>query len=908
MDLFSDDADELGSNTTIESSDNLDSFLDFTGAEEVLDSNSLKKPWMKYHRFVLVKTVEEVAKIVDDAIAHGRCALDLETEGFDNRIDYDEENRPKTRHQIVGYCLSIKGVGYYVPVRHLFNPKMGEKDPNVPREGVEAEILRLLLASRPDVEGEPFVHNTVPRPKVVIYFWNSKFDQEFLYAVTGIDIWHPSSFEDGMLAAYVIYSDDDLGLKINSSRRLSIKEGDEDFSYEMIKFEELFPKGTPASKRHFKTLYPEDGSDVVLYACSDAICTELLCEDGPNVKWEFTEPNVKFTFKNVTKLAKEKHDFTYRLEKRTVQGVRDMERRRVLSDLEEIKALLVRAEQELERYNMLIVDLASKHGFENFNPGSPQQLSEFLFEKKGLNLNPKPERTATGQYQTDATTLEALAENPEAPKVLEWIVKHRQVEKIIGTYLQNMVGNCDELGQLRFKFVQTGAATGRFSATSGEKDHGYSGVPVQGIPARDDPSKPEVAQSLRRAFIARTGYTLVKIDYAGQELRIVSNLSKEPKWVNEFLTAKAEGREADLHTLTAKAFFGDHITKENKKERNMGKTANFALIYGGGTGAIMRATKCDKMEAARRKANFDKSVPVFASWVKGQHAFVKKHKGVYTAFKRFIAIPDAGLNVGDTDSYGKSVQEQDVNRIKAACERKSTNFPIQGSGADIMKLSLSFLLKEFLLRGWRREGGDDSVRVLMTVHDELVFEIKHERLMEALPIIIHHMESPSTLANWQIPLVVEPLIGQSWEAKYDWLRIMAGKDPVPSWLEGIVTPGVAYVEKPKESQPPAKQQSIAPSRASTPPPLKPVTGTVRIATFVLGREDVLTEKSVRVVWNAVSGAVDPDSGIYLRIVTRDNDVLVDIGDRIFILPEMLQNNLNDRLAGNIYHEVREEAV
>lgn len=1536
MDPFSDDDsfdDVPAVEVPVDTGDDLGSFLEFAGVST--ERPSLRKPWMKFHKFNLVKTVEEVAAIVDKAIAHGRCALDLETEGFDNRIDYDEENRPSTRHQIVGYCLSVKGVGYYIPVRHLFNPRMGERDPNVPRAGVEAEMRRLLQAARPEVEGEPYVHNVVPAPKVVIYFWNSKFDQEFLYAVTGIDIWHPVSFEDGMLAAYSIYSDDDLGLKSNAVRRLAVYDGDTKIQYEMIELPELFPSNTKKADRKMATLYPEDDSDVVLYGCSDAICTELLCETKG--EWEFALPKVKYEYKEVVSLAKAKHDFTYRLEKRTVQGVRDMERRRVLEDKQEIAELLKKAEVELERYRSLIVDLAAKHGFENFNPASPIQLSDFLFEKNGLDLHPKPEKGASGQYTTSADVLEALYESiDDAPKVLEWIVKYRQVEKIIGTYLKSMLENCDEHDQLRFKFNQTGAATGRFTASSGEPDHGYAGIPIQGIPARDDPKKPEVAQSLRRAFIARTGYTLVKIDYAGQELRIVSNISKEPKWVNEFLNASKEGREADLHTLTAKAFFGEHITRENKKERNMGKcvhpdtlvasskglvpikslgdfgntegfvdapdgllvdgnpvvqlynggvkplfhvvtrygvltctaehrfvmadgslvragdlqvtqaletpppkierlvepqgfewatdqlsdlgaflvranaiaigsawevridgekytvvpsqggpnrvlgvfpageglcldltlgtkehlyrangllthnTANFALIYGGGTGAIMRATKCDKVEAARRKQNFDKSVPVFAAWVKGQHSFVKKHKGVYTAFKRFIAIPDAGLNAGDIDSYGKPVQEQDVGKIRAACERKSTNYPIQGclnfnslvmtrtgqqpighlvnhgipfevwlgdqwveaaaynmgacelaeiqlkdgttidcdtrhkllivtdegqdwveykdlqpgmrvatalcesleyapsqpmppmpqriqrspvaavvptvapskygefwywigryvgdgwldprggltyffgdherpalerckafwreaglnpqedeithtphtktstryrltiwsvnlydwllqlglkegvtahtkrcperifsetlehrkaflkgvmesdghkpklplkidgvwdrkskkgnpfnvhlcqrpllvdlkrllrtvgvesvvrgpyrsgadkdgndttsyrldiqrrmyesnvegksarlpkfndmdapkflvenflskgpfpkssfggnesaynlylrlqgggcvsvytlkylcsmlnveldypiygykrlvsktalgrvedtytlhvkhalhrfesdgvitknSGADIMKLSLTLLLKEFILRGWRKEGGDDSVRVLMTVHDELVFEIRHDRLMEALPIIIEHMESPSKFAGWQIPLVVEPLVSLSWEAKYDWLKILKGEEPVPEWLVDYVKPGVAFVPKPKEA-PKATGHATAsvpppPKAMSDRPPPKPVTGTVTVATFVLGRHDILSEKSVRVVFNAVSGAIDPDSGVYLRLVTQDGDVLVDVNDRFFVIPELLQINLNERLAGSIYHEVKEEA-
>lgn len=877
---------------------------------------TLAKPWMKFHRFNLVKTVDEVVAIVDAAIAHGRCALDLETGGLDSRIDYDAANVPKTKHQIVGFCISVRGVGYYIPVRHNFNPRMGEKDPNVRVDAVEREITRLCQAAQPvpeDPNMPVFLATKFSAlPKLVIFFWNAKFDQEFLYPVTGIELWNNVSFADGMLAAYSLYSDDTIGLKEKAETNLAIFDPDVEvggkparYPYEMIEFKELFPKGE--KDRRFYKLYPEDGSDVVLYGCSDAICTEILCEaDG---KWEHTREGLKYEYKHVVEPAVRNHQATYNLERQAVQAVRDMERRRIKIDKAEIVSLLTQAEKELEDCKKLIVGLAEKSGFADFNPGSPQQLSNFLFEKKGLDINPKPEKTANGFYKTDASTLEKLSEEPNAPPVLLWIVQYRQIEKIKGTYLHSMAHNCDEFDQLRLNFNQTGAATGRFTAPAGQPEEGYAGIPIQGIPARDDPKKPKVARALRKAFVAREGYTLVKVDYAGQELRIVANLSGEPKWINEFLTGTG-----DLHTLTAKAFFGEHITKADRAERDAGKIANFSLIYGGGMQAIMRATKCDKVEGARRKSNFDKSVPVFAEWVKNQHSIVKKQRGVYTAFKRFIAIPDANLKAGDTDTNGKVVLEQDAKRLQAACERKSTNFPIQGSGADIMKISMVLLLKEFIRRGWRKEGGDDSVRVLMTIHDELVFEIRHDRLAEAVPRIITIMESPSTVARWKVRLVVEPLLGLSWDAKYDWYEIMHGKKPVPAWLEGTLVPEAPHTPEPSKDDAPAKTAAPATESKSesvdSEPPKKPVTsksGTVKVATFWIGRE-ALVEKSVQILFEAVSGSVDPEKNVYLRLMTVENDVLVDIHDRFFVVPETLLMKLNSRLLGRVTHELKDEAV
>jgi hypothetical protein len=363
---------------------------------------------------------------------------------------------------------------------------------------------------------------------------------------------------------------------------------------------------------------------------------------------------------------------------------------------------------------------------------------------------------------------------------------------VIGTYLASMDANGDRNGEFRFQFKQTGAATGRFSAPAGDPEHGYSGIPVHGIPATSD---------LRQCFEARPGYLMVKNDYAGEELRIVTNLSNEPVWIKEF----KEG-DGDLHSITARAFFNK--AEVSKEERKMGKIANFALVYGGGPASIQRATGCDKLEAQRRKQAFDKALPVFATWVKGQHTRVKKDLGVFTAFGRWVAIPDAAIREGEQDSRGNRISAEDANRIRAACERHATNYPIQGSGADIMKIAMILIHKEMHKRRWLRNGGDDSVRMLLTVHDEIVFEIRYDRVLEALDVITECMERPTTLARppysppWQVPLVTDPLIGRTWGAETGCHRYKEGENldgarkignwvfkKLPDWLAEILAPG-----------------------------------------------------------------------------------------------------------------------
>lgn len=705
--------------------DDAEIFLATSGLQRERDVPDIMKPWMRSHTFTKVKSVEEVTRIVDECIKRGFCSLDLETQGLDNRIFWDGHGNPQTVHKIVGYCISYDGIeGFYIPVRHRSTD--GDPDPNVkPVAEVEQAITRLCKAAIPvgtpeEIEKDPLSYNA-PRPQVVIAFWNAQFDQEFLYPITGIDWWHPSSFEDGMLACFTKWAGDKgIGLKVKAKQLLRSADG---HPYEMIELKELFGRGR---KILFDTLSPDEPG-VLRYTGSDAICTFKLCQ-LPEL--------VPFCYDNYLS--------TYRIEKQITSVLRVMERYRVLITRDRVRETLV--EQEALRTILLgkIKKFAREHKDVDLDPNSPKQLSEFLFTPSGIDLSTKPEKNeASGQYKTDGDTLEALAKDSNAPSILKDIVAYREVDKFIGTYLTGLANNPDENSELRFTFKQTGAGTGRFSAPAGDPEQGQSGVPVHGIPGGSE---------VRRNFAAREGFTMVKADYAGEELRIATNVSGEPVWVKEFTYGTG-----DLHSITARAFFGkQEVTKE---ERNSGKIANFSLLYGGGPAAIIRATGCDKLEARRRKQAFDKSVPVFAKWIKVQHDRVKRDLGVWTSFNRWLAIPDA--NSPD-------------QAIRAACERHAVNYQIQGAGADIMKIAMIRLHKAFHRRGWLKNGGDDSVRMLLTVHDEVVFEIRHERVAEAIPLIVEIMESPWKMPQrppWKVPLVVEPLVGFNWSSHYKVERV-----------------------------------------------------------------------------------------------------------------------------------------
>lgn len=819
------------------------------GTRQEASAADIFKAWMNFHDFVLVKSVDQLREVVKQAYRVGKCSLDLETEGLDNRIyekrpeeirgpieEYWDGPRPdrllQTVHKIVGYCLSVDGkAGYYVPVRHEDERK------NLDPVEVGKVIKELCLAAQPEIREEgkqdPLGSALIKPGKVKLYFWHAKFDQEFLLPVTGIDFWHPDSFEDGMLMYYCIYSDDkSLGLKPKSEKnlcvrddkgvpklgiiskdptnrlheRVTLNEKGAKIPYDMIELKDLFVKGREIK---FASLTPEEA---LHYACSDAICTLLHWDP---LYWDRK--------KGLDEVLSGRYVGTYRLEKQVSQVIRWMERLRVKINREYVKEKLKEAEEESNKYHKIIMELAEQHpAFRGLDVNSAQQLGNFLFDESGLDISPKPERNVKSeQYKTDADTLEKLVEDhADVNPVLLTVVKYRQVEKVKSTYLEGMYSNCDKNDELRCQFKQTGAPTGRFTAPKGDPKQGFGGIPFHGIPATYDEKKPKVATALRKAFVAREGYVIVKVDYSGEELRIVTNLSKEPVWIKEFL----EGT-GDLHSITARAFFGKK--EVNKQERQQGKKANFSLVYGGGAMAIMRSTGCSKQEGARRKQNFDKSVPTFTKWVVGQKAKCKRDGGVWTPFGRWMAIP----NIHSEDKA-----------IIAGAERCSINYPIQGAGADIMKASLVLLYKEFWRLGWVQDG---SARFILNLHDEIVFEVKREKLMEVVPVIERVMKEPGRrMRDWTVPLEVEPLVDETWDAKYDFNKMVHGRpangspenneveaggryyQKIPSFLERYLVPdyqGGASPSPPQEAaRPPSPPPTSAvPSEVPSPSPSQP---------------------------------------------------------------------------------------
>lgn len=325
-------------------------------------------------------------------------------------------------------------------------------------------------------------------------------------------------------------------------------------------------------------------------------------------------------------------------------------------------------------------------------------------------------------------------------------------------------------------------------------------------------------------------------DFSGVELRIVTNLSGEPKWLREFFhcsgcdrmfqqpTADApipvapppycpdcgSDKIGDLHTLTGISVYGEDAPKrENWKQlRGFAKGCNFALCYGGGGNAVVTSIGCDKNEGWRIKEQFDKTYKTLSGWWKLQHLYAKKHKYVTTAFGRRYPLPDIDHELGG---------------FRSKAERNAVNGPVQGTSADITKIAMGLAYKECKKRGWL-----EKVHMLITMHDELVFEIDKDILEEAIDLFVGLMCRNDILLRlgWAVPLTSDVEMGPDWTVPWD-LKKIRKKGECPPELDGCFKGIGPKVEKPKgDAQPTEKKREI-------------LTLTHKVKGFMLGEVETL---------------------------------------------------------------------
>ncbi|THA09496.1 DNA polymerase, partial [Rodentibacter pneumotropicus] len=349
---------------------------------------------------------------------------------------------------------------------------------------------------------------------------------------------------------------------------------------------------------------------------------------------------------------------------------------------------------------------------QTFNLASTKQLQEILFDKLGL---PVLQKTPKGAPSTNEEVLEELAYSHELPKVL---VEHRGLSKLKSTYTDKLPQMVDpNTGRVHTSYHQAVTATGRLSSSDPN---------LQNIPIRN-----EEGRRIRQAFIAREGYSVVAADYSQIELRIMAHLSQDQGLINAF----AQGK--DIHRSTAAEIFGVPLDEVTSEQRRNAKAINFGLIYGMSAFGLSRQLGIPRGDAQKYMDLYFQRYPGVQTFMQDIREKAKAQGYVETLFGRRLYLPD--------------INSSNAMRRKGA-ERVAINAPMQGTAADIIKRAMIKLDK--LVRH------DPDIDMIMQVHDELVFEVRSEKVEFFSTLIKQNME---TAAELVVPLIVDVGVGKNWD-------------------------------------------------------------------------------------------------------------------------------------------------
>jgi len=349
-----------------------------------------------------------------------------------------------------------------------------------------------------------------------------------------------------------------------------------------------------------------------------------------------------------------------------------------------------------------------------FNINSTKQLNEVLFEKLGISAVGLG-RTKTG-ISTGAQELEKIRDaHPIIPKILEY----RELFKLKSTYVDTLPTMVDKDSRIHTTFHQTIVATGRLSS----QDPNLQNIPI----------RTTEGSRIRKAFVANRGWKLLAADYSQFELRVVASLSRDPELTRSFQ------RGVDIHTATAANVFHVPLVKVTPEQRRIAKTINFGIIYGLGARGLAQTTGMSVLEAKD---------------------FIRNYFEIHRGLKGFFdKVLQDGREKGYAETlFGRRRYLPDLNspiqRLRAAAERMAINHSIQGTQADLLKLAMIHVRKALT-----KEGLLDDVKMVVQVHDELIFEIRDTMIPKARKIIEHELAHVYTL---NVPIEVEIGIGKNW--------------------------------------------------------------------------------------------------------------------------------------------------
>jgi DNA polymerase-1 len=350
----------------------------------------------------------------------------------------------------------------------------------------------------------------------------------------------------------------------------------------------------------------------------------------------------------------------------------------------------------------------------NFNIASPKQLGEILFERLKIDSNAK--LTKTKQYSTNEETLAQLADKHE---IVPLILDYRGLTKLLNTYVDALPKMINPVtGKIHTSFNQALAVTGRLSSVDPN---------LQNIPIKD-----EKGREIRKAFVPTNNeFILLSADYSQIELRIMAHVSKDENMLEAFRN------NADIHTSTAAKIYGLKPEEVTREMRGKAKTANFGIIYGISAFGLSQRLRIPRKEAGELIEGYFRTFPKVKVYMDDCIKFAREHGYVETIMGRRRHLPDIHSSNGT---------------VRGVAERNAINSPIQGSAADIIKLAMIRIHHQLQSKKLRS-------KMILQVHDELVFDVFKPELEEVKKIVVYEMENAVKL---DVPLLVEAGVGENW--------------------------------------------------------------------------------------------------------------------------------------------------
>ena len=402
-------------------------------------------------------------------------------------------------------------------------------------------------------------------------------------------------------------------------------------------------------------------------------------------------------------------DLFYKVEMPLMLVLAKMELEGISIDKKWLEKESIDLENDLRELEKKIFELSG----EEFNMNSPKQLGEVLFDK--MKLDPKAKKTKTGQYKTGEDVLQKLAHEHE---IIQYILQYRTYQKLKSTYVDALPTQIEpKTNRVHTNFSQTTAATGRLSSLNPN---------LQNIPIRT-----ERGQQIRGAFVANKGFELISADYSQIELRLIAEISGEEVMIKAFQNGE------DIHASTAAKLYDIPIEEVTKAQRSNAKTVNFGIIYGQGAFGLAEQTGLSRKEAKEMIENYFATYPQLKIYMASQLESAKEMGYVSTILGRKRHLKDINSN---------------NFVVRGQAERNAVNAPIQGSAADVIKIAMINIDKKLTEQNLKS-------KMLLQVHDELIFEVPTNEVAQMKTMIKTEMENA---VETKVPLLVEVGEGKNW--------------------------------------------------------------------------------------------------------------------------------------------------